>query len=102
MDAILACRTAALGGFVARCENPECAHTVISYCSCSNRHCPKCQGNQALAWMAERKAELLQVPYFHIVFTQPGRDLRPAVQGRLGDHADHRHDGSASELDAAR
>src|SRR5262249_54010868 len=52
MDAIVACRTAALGGFVARCENPECAHTVISYCSCSNRHCPKCQGNQALAWMA--------------------------------------------------
>ena len=40
MDAILACRTAALGGFVARCENPECAHTVISYCSCGNRHCP--------------------------------------------------------------
>src|SRR6516225_2412411 len=61
MSAIEACRTAALGGYVARCENAECAHTVISYCSCRNRHCPKCQGSQALAWMEERKAELLQV-----------------------------------------
>jgi hypothetical protein len=42
MNAIGACRTAALGGYVARCENPECGHTVISYCSCRNRHCPKC------------------------------------------------------------
>jgi len=56
---------------VARCENAECGHTVIFYCSCRNRHCPKCQGSQALAWMAERKAELLEVPYFHIVFTLP-------------------------------
>ena len=71
MSAIEACRTAALGGYVARCENAECGHTVISYCSCRNRHCHKCQGSQALAWMAERKAELLQVPYFHIVFTLP-------------------------------
>jgi hypothetical protein len=42
MNAIGACRTAALGGYAARCENPECGHTVISYCSCRNRHCPKC------------------------------------------------------------
>ena len=71
MSAIESCRTAALGGYVARCENAECAHTVIAYCSCGNRHCPKCQGSQARAWMEERKAELLQVPYFHIVFTLP-------------------------------
>jgi Transposase zinc-binding domain len=56
MSAIEACRTAALGGYVARCENAQCAHMVISYCSCRNRHCPKCQGSQALAWMEERKA----------------------------------------------
>ena len=71
MSAIETCRTAALGGYVARCENAECGHTVISYCSCRNRHCPKCQATQALAWMEDRKAELLQVPYFHIVFTLP-------------------------------
>jgi len=71
MSAIEACRTAALGGYVARCENAECGHTVISYCSCRNRHCPKCQRSQALAWMEDRKAELLEVPYFHIVFTLP-------------------------------
>jgi hypothetical protein len=82
MDAIEACRTAALGGYVARCENPECAHTVIAYCSCRNRHCPKCQGSQALAWMEERKAELLQVPYFHIVFTLPAEIAAIAYQNK--------------------
>jgi len=70
MSAIESCRTAALGGHVARCE--DCAHTVIAYNSCRNRHCPKCQGAQALAWLGERKAELLGVPYFHVVFTLPG------------------------------
>ena len=64
MSAIEACRTAALGGYAARCQNAECGHTVIAYCSCRNRHCPKCQGSQALAWMQQRKAELLEVPYF--------------------------------------
>jgi len=82
MSAIEACRTAALGGYVARCENAECGHTVISYCSCRNRHCPKCQGSQALAWMAERKAELLQVPYFHIVFTLPAEIGAIAYQNK--------------------
>jgi hypothetical protein len=71
MSAIENCRTAALGGHVARCE--DCAHTQIAYNSCRNRHCPKCQGSQALAWMEERKAELLGVPYFHLVFTLPVR-----------------------------
>jgi hypothetical protein len=62
MSAIESCRTVALGGHVARCE--DCAHTVIAYNSCRNRHCPKCQGAAARAWMAAREAELLPVPYF--------------------------------------
>jgi Zn finger protein HypA/HybF involved in hydrogenase expression len=69
MSAIESCRTAALGGHVARCE--DCAHTTIAYNSCRNRHCPKCQGAAAREWMEEREAELLPVPYFHIVFTLP-------------------------------
>ena len=69
MCAIESCRTAALGGHVARCE--DCAHTIISYNSCRNRHCPKCQGAAARTWMEEREAELLPVPYFHVVFTLP-------------------------------
>ena len=73
MSAIEGCRTAALGGHVARCENDACGHTAIAYNSCRNRHCPKCQGSQALAWMEARKAELLEVPYFHVVFTLPAR-----------------------------
>jgi hypothetical protein len=69
MSAIESCRTAALGGHVARCE--DCAHTVIAYNSCRNRHCPKCQGAAARTWMQEREDELLPVPYFHVVFTLP-------------------------------
>jgi hypothetical protein len=69
MSAIESCRTAALGGHVARCE--DCAHTTIAYNSCRNRHCPKCQGAAAREWMEDREAELLPVPYFHIVFTLP-------------------------------
>jgi hypothetical protein len=71
MSAIERCRTAALGGHVARCENEACGYTVIAYNSCRNRHCPKCQGSQAREWMAARAAELLPVPYFHVVFTLP-------------------------------
>jgi hypothetical protein len=69
MSAIESCRTAALGGHVARCE--KCAHTHIAYNSCRNRHCPKCQGAAAKEWLAEREAELLPVPYYHVVFTLP-------------------------------
>src|SRR5882672_7206217 len=69
MSAIESCRTAALGGHVARCE--DCAHTTIAYNSCRNRHCPKCQGAAAREWMAAREAELLPIPYFHVVFTLP-------------------------------
>jgi hypothetical protein len=75
MSAIERCRTAALGGHVARCE--DCAHTLIAYNSCRNRHCPKCQGAAAREWLAEREAELLPVPYFHVVYTLPAelRDI---------------------------
>jgi hypothetical protein len=69
MSAIENCRTAALGGHVARCE--KCAHTVIAYNSCRNRHCPKCQGAAAKQWLAQREADLLPVPYYHMVFTLP-------------------------------
>jgi hypothetical protein len=71
MSAIERCRTAALGGHVARCENDGCGHTVIAYNSCRNRHCPKCQGAAARNWLADRQAELLPVPYFHVVYTLP-------------------------------
>jgi hypothetical protein len=71
MSAIEACRTAVLGGHVARCENAACGHTHIAYNSCRNRHCPKCQGAAAREWLAEREAELLPAPYFHVVFTLP-------------------------------
>src|SRR5215467_7462770 len=64
MSAIERCRTAALGGHVARCENEGCAHTVISYNSCRDRHCPKCQAAASRDWLAEREAELLPVGYF--------------------------------------
>src|SRR5436305_2662673 len=73
MSSIEHCRTAALGGHVARCE--DCGHTLISYNSCRNRHCPKCQGAAARRWLADREAELLPVPYFHVVYTLP-TDLR--------------------------
>jgi hypothetical protein len=69
MSAIEACRTAALGGHVARCD--DCERLAVSYNSCRNRHCPKCQGAAAKAWLAERQADLLPVPYFHVVFTLP-------------------------------
>ena len=71
MTAIERCRTAALGGHVARCENENCGYTQIAYNSCRNRHCPKCQGAAAREWLGEREAELLPVPYFHVVFTLP-------------------------------
>jgi len=69
MRAVERCRTAALGGHVARCE--DCAHEHIAYNSCRNRHCPKCQAGAAKAWLAAREAELLPVGYFHVVFTLP-------------------------------
>src|SRR5215831_8782105 len=80
ISAIKACRTAALGGHVARCEG--CTHTVIGYNSCRNRHCPKCQGSAAREWLAEREAELLSVPYYHMVFTVPAAVADIAYQNK--------------------
>ncbi len=69
MSAIEACRTQSLGGHVRRCE--DCAHVEIAYNSCRNRHCPKCQAGAAYGWLDARRAELLPVPYYHVVFTLP-------------------------------
>jgi hypothetical protein len=69
MIAIESCRTAALGGHVERCG--ACGHQRIAYDSCRNRNCPKCQGLARAQWIADRQAELLEVPYFHVVFTVP-------------------------------
>src|SRR5215216_1097646 len=80
MSAIESCRTAALGGHVARCE--KCAYTTIAYNSCRNRHCPKCQAAAAKEWIAEREAELLPVPYYHVVFTLPAPIADIAYQNK--------------------
>ncbi len=80
MSAIESCRTAALGGHVARCE--KCSHTQISYNSCRNRHCPKCQGAVAKEWLAAREADLLPVPYYHVVFTLPAAIADIAYQNK--------------------
>jgi len=80
MSAVESCRTAALGGHVARCE--KCAHTQIAYNSCRNRHCPKCQGAAAREWLAAREDELLPVPYFHVVFTLPAAIADIAYQNK--------------------
>jgi hypothetical protein len=82
MSAIERCRTAALGGHVARCENENCGYTRIAYNSCRNRHCPKCQAAAAKQWLAERQAELLPVPYFHVVFTLPAAIADIAYQNK--------------------
>jgi hypothetical protein len=85
MSAIEHCRTAALGGHVARCE--KCAHTHVAYNSCRNRHCPKCQGAAAKAWLADREAELLPVPYYHVVFTLPAPIADIAYQNKAAIYA---------------
>src|SRR5580698_4584622 len=69
MQAIVNCRTAALGGAVEWCD--QCEHTRIVYRSCRNRHCPKCQGLARERWIQQRTTELLPVPYFNVVFTVP-------------------------------
>ena len=82
MSAIERCRTAALGGHVARCEDENCGYTRIAYNSCRNRHCNKCQAAAAKRWLAERQAELLPVPYFHVVFTLPAAIADLAYQNK--------------------
>jgi hypothetical protein len=80
LDAIVRCRTAALGAHRDQCTS--CGHQAISYNSCRNRHCPRCQGNARFRWLAERRAELLPVSYFHIVFTLPHKLSALALQNK--------------------
>ena len=80
MSAIERCRTAALGGHIARCET--CTHSHIAYNSCRDRHCPKCQAAVAKEWLAAREAELLPVPYYHVVFTLPAAIADIAYQNK--------------------
>jgi hypothetical protein len=107
LDDLTACRTAALGGHVLEC--PECGHQEISYNSCGDRHCPKCQATAAARWLETQAADLLETPYFHVVFTLPGalgpvalRDprvvygllMRAAAETLLEVAADPRHLGA--------
>ncbi len=80
MRAIEECRTAALGGHVDACDS--CGQQVISYNSCRNRHCPKCQSLACAQWVAKRKADLLPVDYFHVVFTIPAQLAPLALQNK--------------------
>jgi hypothetical protein len=80
MSAIERCRTAALGGHVAACQ--DCGHIHVAYNSCRNRHCPKCQAGAARDWLAARQAELLPVGYFHLVFTLPAPIADIAYQNK--------------------
>src|SRR5271168_4765817 len=85
MSAILACRTAALGGHLEACE--DCGATRIAYNSCRDRHCPKCQGAARAQWLEDRQAELLPVPYFHVVFTLPPPIAAVAFQNKATVYA---------------
>src|SRR5262249_30474990 len=78
------CGGAPLGGQVARGETGACGHTVIAYNSCRNRHCVKCQGAAAREWLTEREADLLPVPYFHVVFSLPAEIGDVAYQNKAG------------------
>jgi hypothetical protein len=80
MRAIERCRTAALGGHVERCGH--CSYKRIRYNSCRNRHCPKCQNLARAQWLERRKAELLSIPYFHVVFTIPSELNDLALQNK--------------------
>lgn len=80
MAAIEHCRTAVLGGHVEGCD--DCGHLRVSYNSCRNRHCPRCQGAAARDWLAAREADLLPVGYFHVVFTLPAEVAAIAFQNK--------------------
>ena len=85
MSAIELCRTAELGGHAERCA--DCGLIRIAYNSCRNRHCPKCQGQARADWLAARQAELLPVPYFHVVFTVPAPVAAIAFQNKATVYA---------------
>ena len=80
MRALLACRTAQLGGHVESCNN--CDYRRIAYNSCRNRHCPKCQGSRQAQWLEDRGKDLLPVEYFHVVFTLPEEVAAIALQNK--------------------
>jgi hypothetical protein len=80
MTAIAQCRTAALGGHVEQCD--QCEHRRVWYNSCRNRHCPMCQAHARAAWVAQRQTELLDCPYFHVVFTVPEPVAQIALQNK--------------------
>ena len=80
MHAIERCRTAAMGGHVERCG--DCGHQRVAYNSCRNRNCPKCQGLARAQWLEDRQAELLDTPYFHVVFTVPDQIATIAFQNQ--------------------
>ena len=80
LRAIGVCRTPALGGHVDQCD--RCGYRKISYCSCRNRHCPKCHERARAQWLEQRAAELLPVEYFHVVFTLPQRLAPLALQNQ--------------------
>ncbi|MCB9896585.1 MAG: IS91 family transposase [Planctomycetes bacterium] len=77
---LAACRTSALGGHADECQS--CGHARVSYNSCRNRHCPKCQGSRRAAWVEAQEARLLPVPYFHVVFTLPAQIAEIALQNK--------------------
>ncbi len=80
LDDITACRTAAMGGHVDRCD--RCGHLEISYNSCRNRHCPKCLASAPTKWLSDRESDLLPVDYFHVVFTIPREIATIALQNK--------------------
>ncbi len=80
MSAVELCRTAALGGHLEACE--DCSHSRVAYNSCRNRHCPKCQTTAREQWLADRQADLLPVPYFHVVFTMPAEAAEIAFHNK--------------------
>ncbi len=80
MSAIELCRTAALGGHLEECDS--CGHQRPAFNSCRNRHCPKCQSLARAQWLEDRQAELLPVPYFHVVFTVPEEIAAIAYQNK--------------------
>ena len=80
LSAIMRCRTASLGGHRDPCSG--CGHTAISYNSCRNRHCPRCQANARLRWLQAREQELLPTRYVHLVFTLPSELAPLALQNK--------------------
>jgi hypothetical protein len=80
MTALERCRTAALGGHLEQCD--ACGHERNCYNSCADRHCPKCQSLARVQWIQDRQSELLEVPYFHVVYTVPAEIAAIAYQNK--------------------